>query len=51
MIKVHSWTPELKLYSNIVLQVASVVGIVLVFIYINQKQTEAKRAVQGSEEE
>ena len=51
VIKVHSWTPELKLYSNIVLQVASVVGIVLVFIYINQKQTEAKRAVQGSEEE
>ena len=51
VIKVHSWTPELKSYSNIVLQVASVVGIIIVFIYINQKQSEAKPALVNQEEE
>ena len=51
VIKVHSWTPELKSYSNTVLQIASVVGIIVVFIYINQKQTEAKLAVNYTEEE
>ena len=33
VIKVHSWTPELKSYSNTVLQVASVVGIVIAVSY------------------
>ena len=42
LIKVHSWIPELKSYSNTILQIASIIGIVIVFIYINQKQTEAK---------
>ena len=42
LIKVHSWIPELKSYSNMILQIASIIGIVIVFIYINQKQTEAK---------
>lgn len=51
IIKVHSWTPELKSYSNTVLQIASVVGIIIVFIYINQKQTEAKSALFDNEEE
>ena len=51
VIKVHSWTPELKSYSNTVLQIASIVGIIVVFIYINQKQTEAKLAVNYTEEE
>ncbi len=51
VIKVHSWTPELKSYSNTVLQIASVVGIIIVFIYINQKQTEAKLSVMYAEEE
>lgn len=51
VIKVHSWTPELKSYSNTVLQIASVVGIIVVFIYINQKQTEAKLVVNYTEEE
>lgn len=51
IIKVHSWTPELKSYSNTVLQIASVVGIIIVFIYINQKQTEAKSALFANEEE
>ncbi len=51
VIKVHSWTPELKSYSNTVLQIASVVGIIIVFIYINQKQTEAKLSIMYAEEE
>jgi len=51
IIKVHSWTPELKSYSNTVLQIASIVGIIIVFIYINQKQTEAKSALFDREEE
>ena len=51
VIKVHSWTPELKSYSNTVLQIASIVGIIVVFIYINQKQTEAKLVVNYTEEE
>ena len=51
VIKVHSWTPELKSYSNIVLQIASVIGIVIVFIYINQKQSEAKSMIGFTEEE
>tara|TARA_B100000965_G_scaffold150546_1_gene125148 strand:- start:2280 stop:4358 length:2079 start_codon:yes stop_codon:yes gene_type:complete len=51
VIKVHSWTPELKSYSNIVLQIASIIGIVIVFIYINQKQTEAKSKISFTEEE
>ncbi|MEC8353117.1 MAG: phosphatase PAP2 family protein [Candidatus Thermoplasmatota archaeon] len=51
VIKVHSWTPELKSYSNTVLQIASVVGIIVVFIYINQKQSEAKLVVNYTEEE
>jgi hypothetical protein len=51
VIKVHSWTPELKSYSNIVLQIASIIGIVLVFIYINQKQSEAKSKISFAEEE
>ncbi len=51
VIKVHSWTPELKSYSNIVLQISSIIGIVIVFIYINQKQTEAKSKISFTEEE
>ena len=51
VIKVHSWEPELKSYSNTVLQISSVVGIVIVFIYINQKQSEAKIGLQYLEEE
>tara|TARA_Y100000766_G_scaffold278597_1_gene285568 strand:+ start:336 stop:2264 length:1929 start_codon:yes stop_codon:yes gene_type:complete len=51
VIKVHSWSPELKSYSNIVLQIASIIGIVIVFIYINQKQSEAKSMIVFTEEE
>jgi len=51
VIKVHSWDPELKSYSNIVLQIASIIGIVIVFIYINQKQSEAKSKISVAEEE
>ncbi len=42
IIQVHSWEPELKTYSNIVLQFGSVFGLVLIFIYLNQRQMEIK---------
>ena len=51
LIQVHSWEPELKSYSNIVLQIASIIGIFLVFVYINQKQNEAKSSLIYTEEE
>ena len=51
LIQVHSWEPELKSYSNTVLQIASVIGIILVFVYINQKQNEAKSSLIYDEEE
>ena len=51
LIQVHSWEPELKSYSNTVLQIASVIGIILVFVYINQKQNEAKSSLIYAEEE
>ena len=50
VIKVHSWTPELKSYSNIVLQVASVVGIIIIFIYINQNRARQSPLVDQEEE-
>jgi membrane-associated phospholipid phosphatase len=43
-IEIHSWQPELKLYSNIVMQVGTLVAIVLVFINAYQRQLEVKRA-------
>ena len=49
VIKIHSWNPELKTYSNIVLQIGSILGIFLVFIHLSQRQQEAKQ--QRSDEE
>ena len=38
VIKIHSWDPELKIYSNILLQIGSILGIILVFIHLSQRQ-------------
>ena len=50
VIKIHSWTPELKTYSNILLQIGSVLGIFLVFIHLSQRQHEARKERSGEEE-
>jgi len=41
-IEIHSWEPELKLYSNIVMQFGTLAAIILVFIHVLQRQLEAK---------
>ena len=51
IIKIHSWEPELKTYSNIILQIGSVLGIILVFIHLAQRQQEAKIERKFGEEE
>ena len=48
-MKSKTWNPELKTYSNIVLQIGSILGIFLVFIHLSQRQQEAKQ--QRSDEE
>ncbi len=50
VIKIHSWNPELKIYSNILLQIGSILGIILVFIHLSQRQQEAKKGRSGEEE-
>jgi hypothetical protein len=51
IIKIHSWEPELKTYSNIILQIGTVLGIILVFIHLAQRQQEAKVERKLDEEE
>ena len=51
VIKIHSWEPELKTYSNIILQIGTVLGIILVFIHLAQRQQEAKVERKLDEEE
>ena len=51
IIQVHSWTPELKSYSNIILQSGSVIGILLIFVYLNQRQSEIRTSKFQAEEE
>ena len=41
-IEIHSWQPELKLYSNIIMQFGTLAAIILVFIHAFQRQLEAK---------
>ena len=41
-IEIHSWEPELKLYSNIIMQFGTLAAIILVFIHVLQRQLEAK---------
>ena len=50
-IQVHSWTPEITIYSNIILQVGMVLGVVLVFAHIVQRQSEFRSKTRMLEEE
>ena len=50
IIRVQSWVPELKTYSNIVLQFGALIGIILIFVYFNQRQIETRDELQAEEE-
>jgi len=50
IIKIQTWVPELKEYSNIVLQMGTILIIILVFIHLNQRQIEARNKRKMEEE-
>ena len=50
-IRIHSWTPELTVYSNIILQIGIIIGVLLVFLFVVQKQSELRQTRKSSEEE
>ena len=50
-INIHSWTPELTVYSNIILQIGIIIGVLLVFLFVVQKQSELRQTRKSSEEE
>ena len=50
-IHIHSWTPELTVYSNIILQIGIIIGVLLVFLFVVQKQSELRQTRKSSEEE
>ncbi|MFQ3317126.1 MAG: phosphatase PAP2 family protein [Candidatus Poseidoniales archaeon] len=50
-IHIHSWVPEITAYSNVILQIGIMLGVLLVFIHIVQRQAESSRIILGREEE
>ena len=42
-IHIHSWVPELTVYSNVILQIGTIIGVLLVFTHIVQRQSESRR--------
>jgi hypothetical protein len=50
-IHIHSWVPEITAYSNVILQIGIILGVLLVFIHIVQRQAESNRTILGREEE
>ena len=50
-IHIHSWTPELTVYSNIILQIGILFGVMLVFLFVVQKQSELRQNRMMDEEE
>lgn len=50
-IQIHSWTPEITIYSNIILQIGMVLGFVLVFTHVVQRQSEFQTKSKTFEEE
>ena len=50
-VHIHSWTPELTVYSNLLLQVGLLAAFLLAFIYAYQRQAERSHAIEGTEEE
>ena len=50
-IHIHSWEPELTVYSNILLQVGMILGVGLVFAHVVQRQSESRMIELYREEE
>ena len=50
-VHIHSWTPELNVYSNILLQVGLLAAFLLAFIYAYQRQSERSSTLKEAEEE
>ena len=50
-VHIHSWTPELNVYSNILLQVGWLAAFLLAFIYAYQRQSERSSTLKEAEEE
>jgi membrane-associated phospholipid phosphatase len=50
-VHIHSWTPELNVYSNILLQVGLLAAFLLAFIYAYQRQSERSSILKESEQE
>lgn len=48
-IHIHSWVPELTVYSNVILQIGTIIGVLLVFTHIVQRQSESRRLNLGNE--
>lgn len=50
-VHIHSWEPELTVYSNIILQIGIILGVLLVFLYAVQRQSERQMASYHTEQE
>ena len=50
-IHIHSWEPELTVYSNILLQVGMILGVGLVFAHVVQRQSESRMIELHREDE
>lgn len=50
-VHIHTWAPELNVYSNILLQVGLLVAFLLTFIYAYQRQSERSNTMRKTEEE
>ena len=50
-IHIHSWVPEITPYSNVILQIGIMIGVLLVFTHIVQRQSESRRTIRSREEE
>ena len=42
-IHIHSWVPEITVYSNVILQIGIIIGVLLVFTHIVQRQSESRQ--------
>ena len=50
-LHIHSWVPEITPYSNVILQIGIMIGVLLVFIHVVQRQSETRRTIFSYEEE
>ena len=50
-VHIHSWTPEITVYSNLLLQIGLLAAFLLAFIYAYQRQAERSHAIESKEEE